>query len=172
MSILLVGLSGVGKTTIGRIISEKLDFKLLNFGDLMEAEENNDAFNKPGLDDQDSIGKKRDLIVKKIGMNDINNKLIIDAHCIIKEGGGRISYGFIMDHLVEMKVERITINSCSIRIRPDGIVLPCVYWPKSNIHINDIISSNISAVHVLANKEEFALKNSIPTECYCITRWQ
>ena len=55
-------------------------------------------------------------------------------------------------------------NPCgkaSVRIQPDGSVLPCVYWGKSKIHLNDLFSSG----EEILKSEDFLESQLIPDYC-------
>jgi radical SAM protein with 4Fe4S-binding SPASM domain len=50
----------------------------------------------------------------------------------------------------------------SLRIRPNGDVIPCVYWNKSDVSINNLIKNGPG---VLNKSCEFAKIREIPSEC-------
>lgn len=64
--------------------------------------------------------------------------------------------------IINIALDRINDNEClcgkkSIRIRPNGVVLPCVYWDKS-----DITTQNIS----MLNEHTFDyIHDIVPVEC-------
>ncbi|MBQ3421107.1 MAG: shikimate kinase [Romboutsia sp.] len=81
MKIILIGIMGVGKTTIGKELSKKLNFKMIDMDDEIEKDEKmtiSNIFDKYGED------KFREI------ESNLLRKLILEDNIIISTGGGII----------------------------------------------------------------------------------
>ena len=69
---------------------------------------------------------------------------------------------------------RATTNALSVRIRPDGMIMPCVYWETPCLTLSNIL--HLNPEQLLRKLEEYdsrSQKHLIPAECvdckYCDT---
>lgn len=108
MRVIIAGIAGVGKTTVLRKLMEKLDIKIINFGDVMfeiaskEGVKNRDEIRKLSYEKQLELQRKAAEIIAK------NKKVIIDTHCTIKTPYGYLP-GLPYDILKILMPKRIIL---------------------------------------------------------------
>lgn len=62
---------------------------------------------------------------------------------------------------LENAANGVPCGQSSIRIQPDGQLLPCVYWGKTNLFIEDLIDKG----ETILQEKEFAESQTIPDFC-------
>ena len=102
--ILILGAQGVGKTTIGKALAKKINYKYVNFGDLFQKEVkiNRDLFRRnSNLKDFKKIQKKVITELSKMKGN-----IILTSHALLTRKDG-LYPGFPFEMLKKLKLENI-----------------------------------------------------------------
>lgn len=102
MSILVLGLSGSGKSSVCDLLSNALSFSVINLGRIILA--------APGCT---PIPIQRKLTEREVAEQYDLSQLLIDAHAIFYNELGEIEYGFDSDDLKILHVEMILLIETS-----------------------------------------------------------
>ena len=98
-NLVLIGMFGSGKSTIGRILATKLRYHFVDVDHLIEAK-----FKKPLQKILDNLGMK-----KFMRMEDETLQALRNRHCVISPGGSAVYYPKGMNHLKKLG-PRIFLN--------------------------------------------------------------
>ncbi len=103
MDIYLIGYMGSGKSTIGRILAEKLERSFIDFDEYIEKHE--------GLSISEIFDSKGEIYFRKIEMKYLQ-QLLMDKNMsrVVALGGGTPCYGNNMTALLEAAVKTIYLN--------------------------------------------------------------
>ncbi|RMB60636.1 shikimate kinase [Dokdonia sinensis] len=103
MDIYLIGYMGSGKSTIGRLLADKMDRSFVDFDDFIEE---NEGMSIPKL-----FKTKGEIYFRKIEMKYLEELLLEkEGGRVIALGGGTPCYGNNMDRLQRAKVKTIYLN--------------------------------------------------------------
>ncbi|MGL5329226.1 MAG: shikimate kinase [Peptostreptococcaceae bacterium] len=94
MKIILIGLMGAGKTTIGKALSSQLDYKFIDMDDEIEKEE--------GMSIVEIFDKHGESKFRKLE-SELLKKIIEEENVIISTGGGIVKENFNFELLKEEK---------------------------------------------------------------------
>ncbi len=102
--ILILGTQGVGKTTVGKLLAEKIKYEYVNFGDLFQKRisVNRDVFRR-------SSSLKKFKEIQKEVMDEISKmkkKTILTSHALLTRKDG-VYPGFPFEFLRKLKVDNI-----------------------------------------------------------------
>ncbi len=103
MNITLIGMPGVGKSTIGKILAKEINYSYLDIDDIIESKDNKKL--QKVLSD---LGDEKFIIREEKEVLDLQNI----ANSIISTGGSIVYSEKAMDHL--KKISKVIYLSCSI----------------------------------------------------------
>jgi len=112
MRIFFVGLPGVGKTSVAKLIASHNSFEILNIGDLMKQIQ---YASSPSLDRKKEIFAKRANVTKYISEN-TNNRLLITGHGIVYFDKDDYIVGSTPEDIEGMKLSSLIIMEASPEI--------------------------------------------------------
>jgi adenylate kinase len=150
MSILLTGLSGVGKSFIGQTIVDRLDYCLVNMGNLIQKL----SIKKTSLNEQ------RDIACALIKKAKHNNKIIVDIHSVLVINN-TVQSVITDKNIIEMGITKILIIEANELIILNRRQKNIQFRPDRQLES----LSKISAMQLIqhANILDLSIKNKIPT---------
>jgi adenylate kinase len=110
MSVLVLGLSGVGKTSICDCLSKKYMLSTLNLGRMVL------SLSQPGIT---LTEEKRHIVESFIAEQYDLRKLLIDAHAIFYNNKEELEYGFDSTDMIKLHVSLILL----IEVKPELIAM-------------------------------------------------
>ena len=117
--IIVMGLPGAGKSTVLQSLSQKTDYKIINYGDLMLEIEKKEGWVKT-RDEIRKLSIEKQKQAQKLVANKLSKekgKLILDTHCSISTPNGYYP-GLPFEFLKMLRVD----NLIYVTAKPDEIV--------------------------------------------------
>ena len=159
--IVLVGYMGVGKSTLGKMLSKKMNFKHIDLDTYIEALEH--------LSVKDIFSQKGEIYFRKVEHEAFKSLLETDENLIISTGGGTPCYAnnhlLLNSGIVKSVYLKATISQLFERLKNDKSDRPLVA-NYSDEELQEFIAKNLFDRSYFYNQATFkiSIENKSPSE--------
>jgi len=139
MIVFLIGYMGCGKSTVGEILANKINYNFLDFDQYLE--------DKIGATIAEIFKQKGEIFFRKQEYLHLNKLLELD-NCVVALGGGTPCYGDNMARLINSNNAKVIYLKASVdkltdRLYPEKTKRPLISHLQSKDDLNDFIRKHL-----------------------------